>query len=117
MKAYEDDGGIIEAAMEQLERWRSSKQSVYVAIRHGEEWADLEGTIAAIDRFVRFQDALAVYKIDFLPHMFVHVSVESSDEGTTIKCEQSPYGVNIEISDIQRRLSFAEVEASNPSVQ
>jgi hypothetical protein len=111
-----DDQQIIDAAMGLFGEWCSTKKPVYVAVQHEQEGTDLEGLITEVGEYVRFQDTTGVYKVAFLPHMFVHVSVSVSERGTTVKCEQSPYGPDIEISDFQRRPAFAELEARNRTI-
>jgi hypothetical protein len=112
----EDDQDIIDAAMGLFEAWRSAKKPVYVAVQYEQEATDLEGLLVEVGEYVRFQDTTGIYKMAFLPHMFVHVSVSVNERGTTIKCEQSPYGPDIEISDFQRRPPFAEVDARNRTI-
>ena len=102
----DDDQATIDAAMDQFEYWRSNRTPVYVAVRHENDWMDLEGKITEVGEFVRFQDELGVVKLAFLPQMFIDVSVETGKLSTTVKCERSPYGPNLEISDIQRRPKF-----------
>src|SRR3954466_11523555 len=112
----EDDRQIIDAAMGLFGELCSAKKPVYVAVQHEQEGADLEGLITEVGEYVRFQDATGIYKIAFLPHMFVHVSVFVNERGTTVKCEQSPYGPVIEISDFRRRVAFADVDARNRTI-
>jgi hypothetical protein len=111
-----EDDQQIDATMGLFREWCSTKKPVYVALQHEQEATDLEGLILEVGEYVRFQDTTGIYKLAFLPHMFVHVSVSANERGTTIRCEQSPYGPDIEISDFQRRPAFAEVDARNRTI-
>jgi len=107
----EDDQPSINAAMQQFTLWREAKARVYVAVLQNSELMDVEGKIVEVGKYIRFEDDLGVVKLSFLPHMFVDVAVISDAGGTTVKCQQSPLGPDLEISDVQKRalLDVADV--------
>jgi hypothetical protein len=68
----------------------------------GNRAATFSGKVSQAERFFHFVDDLGVVDLAFLPDLYVDLWIETTEKGSTIRFERSPYGGDLELTDIPR---------------
>jgi hypothetical protein len=104
------DTHVLGKALGQLNQWCLARTRVRLIVWNGIERSEWQGEMVWVGDETRFQDSLGVLQLEFSPSLFEDVSIERFEASITVKCERSPDGDNIEISNLESHTAFTSSE-------